>query len=156
MTRHFHCLEEVAMWPRQGWWAVYVTWYIGKTQLFFPKISDNKWPVDGIKVRNLRQETHLLQKIAHHNYAHHPCPSQHQRSLFGKCTLAKQILIQKGVEHGTSYTTSISIMIFPYFSISHNTAKSDTQWNHTKITNYVRYLLMNHDYPSSANKAYDV
>ena len=39
------------------------------------------------KTRNLRQETNLLQKIAHHNYTHHPCPCQHQRSLFGKRTV---------------------------------------------------------------------
>ncbi len=39
------------------------------------------------KTRNIRQETNLLQKIAHHNNTHHPCPSQHQRSLFGKRTI---------------------------------------------------------------------
>ena len=49
--------------------------------------SDNKWSLDGIKTRNLRQQTNLLQKIAHHNNAHHPCPSHHQSSLFGKHTL---------------------------------------------------------------------
>ncbi len=50
----------------------------------FSIISDDKWPVDGIKTRILRQETSLLQKITHHNNTHHPCPSKHQRSLFGK------------------------------------------------------------------------
>ena len=36
------------------------------------------------KTRNHRQETNILQKIAHRNNTHHPCPSQHQRSVFEK------------------------------------------------------------------------
>ncbi len=43
------------------------------------------------KTGNIRQETNLLQKIAHHNNTHHPCPSQHQRSLFGKRTINSMI-----------------------------------------------------------------
>ena len=43
--------------------------------------------MDEIKTGNLRPETNLLQKIAHHNNAHHPCPSQHQRLLFRIRTL---------------------------------------------------------------------
>ena len=47
--------------------------------------------MDEIKPGNLRPETNLLQKVAHHNNAHQPCPSQHQRSLFGKRTLINTV-----------------------------------------------------------------
>ena len=64
--------------------------------------------MSGIKTRNLRQEINLLKKIAHHNNAPHPCPSQHHRSLFGKRTLTFHCLPSPGQVTTTTTDTTLT------------------------------------------------
>ncbi len=59
----------------------------------FSKSQYDKMTRGWNKTWNLQQETNLLQKIAHHNNAHHPCPSKHQRSFFGEHTIQNKTLM---------------------------------------------------------------
>ncbi len=91
------------------WCGVAITFYAIKTRALCPGtifsrtpcISDNKWPVDGIKTikepstRNKLTLEDSPGKIAHHNNPQHPCPSQHQRSLFGKRSMVFNNLFSK-------------------------------------------------------------
>ena len=96
--------------------------------------------MDGIKtIKGLRQETSFFlledspRKIAHHNNAHHPCQSQHQRSLFGKHTIVFYNSQSKLNVAGICFKTTFDIFFFlKYFDLLSETASFvtwRTEWH---------------------------